>query len=139
MILRSLNPCCTQILSKHKNEIRGIKQILRETRACRNHLAKQLQTTEHKLLHTKANLQHLEVLSRDRHLWEREKLSVRLNEATTELQEKQRRISVLEYKVAVKGSHVQNYCCNLYFLNCFPDSREESRVVPSFVQPATCH
>lgn len=92
---QQLNPLHFQILSKHKNEIRGIKQILRETRACRNHLAKQLQTTEHKLLHTKANLQHLEVLSRDRHLWEREELSVRLSEVTTELQEKQRRISVL--------------------------------------------
>lgn len=99
----------SQILSKHKNEIRGIKHILRETRACRNHLAKQLQTTEHRLLHTKANLQHLEVLSRDRHLWDRERLSLRLNEATTELQDKQRRISVLEYKVlgmAVTSSKV---------------------------------
>ncbi|XP_035535968.1 lebercilin-like protein [Morone saxatilis] len=86
----------SQILTKHKNEARVLQELLRETRACRDSLARQLQATENKLLSTKASLQHLQLLSQDYSLLEREELTLRLTRATAELEEKDKRILDLE-------------------------------------------
>lgn len=68
--------------------------MLRDTRSCRDNLARQLQTTESTLLSTKASLKHLQLLSQDHRLLEREELTLRLNEANAELEEKDKRIVV---------------------------------------------
>lgn len=46
------------------------------------------------MLSTKASLKHLQLLSQDRRLLEREELTLRLNEANAELEEKDKRIVV---------------------------------------------
>lgn len=92
-LLMFLHPC-SQILTKHNNEARVLQGLLRETRSCRDNLARQLQATENKLLSTKASLQHLQLLSQDRSLLEREELTLRLTRATAELGEKGKRIVV---------------------------------------------
>ncbi|KAI3354420.1 hypothetical protein L3Q82_018943, partial [Scortum barcoo] len=84
----------SQILSKHDSEVRVLQGLLRETRSCRDSLARQLQATENKLLSTKASLQHLQLLSQDHSLLEREELTLRLNKATAELEEKDKRMQV---------------------------------------------
>ncbi|XP_071328070.1 lebercilin-like protein isoform X2 [Trachinotus anak] len=86
----------SRILTKHNNEVRVLQGLLRETRACRDRLARQLQATENKLLNTKAALQHLQLLSQDHSLLEREELTLMLSKATTELEEKGQRILDLE-------------------------------------------
>ncbi|XP_070762162.1 lebercilin-like protein [Enoplosus armatus] len=86
----------SQILIKHNNEARVLQGLLRETRVCRDNLARQLQATENKLLSAKADLQHLQLLSQDHSLLEREELTLRLTKATAELEEKDKRILVLE-------------------------------------------
>uniref|UniRef100_A0A8P4GIX7 Lebercilin-like protein n=1 Tax=Dicentrarchus labrax TaxID=13489 RepID=A0A8P4GIX7_DICLA len=86
----------SQILTKHNNEARVLQELLRETRACRDSLARQLQATENKLLSTKASLQHLQLLSQDYSLLEREELTLRLTRATAELEDKDKRILDLE-------------------------------------------
>ncbi|XP_059186517.1 LOW QUALITY PROTEIN: lebercilin-like protein [Centropristis striata] len=86
----------SQIITKHSNEARVLQQLLRETRACRDNLARQLQTTEKKLLSTKSTLQHLQLLSQDHSLLEREELTFRLARASAELKDKDKRILDLE-------------------------------------------
>eukprot|EP00064_Thunnus_orientalis_P009662 superscaffoldBa00001241_g9687 len=81
-----------QILTKHSNEARVLQGLLRETRTCRDNLARQLQATGNKLLNAKASLQHLQLLSQDHSLLEREELTLRLAKATAELEEKDKRI-----------------------------------------------
>ncbi|XP_036976550.1 lebercilin-like protein isoform X2 [Acanthopagrus latus] len=86
----------SQIFARHYNEARVLQGLLRDTRSCRDNLARQLQTTESTLLSTKASLKHLQLLSQDRRLLEREELTLRLNEANAELEEKDKRIVDLE-------------------------------------------
>ncbi|XP_047450016.1 lebercilin-like protein [Mugil cephalus] len=86
----------SQILTKHNNETRVLQRLLRETCSCRDILARQLRATENKLLNTKATLQRLQMLSQDRSLLEREELTLRLAEATAQLEEKDRRILDME-------------------------------------------
>ncbi|KAM7399550.1 hypothetical protein PAMP_018815 [Pampus punctatissimus] len=86
----------SQILTKHNNEVRVLQVLLRETRTCRDNLARQLQATENKLLNAKASVQHLQLLSQDHSLLEREELSLRLTKATADLEEKDKRILDLE-------------------------------------------
>ncbi|XP_054455502.1 LOW QUALITY PROTEIN: lebercilin-like protein [Anoplopoma fimbria] len=84
------------ILTNHSNEARVLQGLLRETRACRDNLARQLQTTENKLLSTKSSLQRLQLLSQDHSLLEREELTFRLTRASAELEDKDKRILDLE-------------------------------------------
>ncbi|XP_075330366.1 uncharacterized protein LOC142388705 [Odontesthes bonariensis] len=86
----------SQILAKHDNETRALKGLLRDTRMCRDNLSRQLQATEIKLLNTRATLQHLQLLSQDQSLLEREELALRLAKATAELEEKNRRMQDME-------------------------------------------
>ncbi|XP_068441715.1 lebercilin-like protein isoform X1 [Clinocottus analis] len=86
----------SEILTSHRNEARVLQGSLRETRACRDNLARQLQITENKLLSMKASFQHLQLLSQDHSLLEREELTLRLTRASAELQDKDKRISDLE-------------------------------------------
>ncbi|MED6253993.1 hypothetical protein ATANTOWER_011300 [Ataeniobius toweri] len=84
----------SQILAKHKNETKALQGVLREIRMCRDNLARQLQATERKLLSTKYALQHLQQLNLDHSLLEREELTLRLAKATSQLDDKDRRIQV---------------------------------------------
>ncbi|KAM6932149.1 uncharacterized protein PEZ65_007366 [Lycodopsis pacificus] len=88
--------CLSQILATHSNEARVLQGSLRETRACRDNLARQLKTTERKLLTTKASLQHLQLLNEDQCLLDREELTFRLTRASAELEDKDKRILDLE-------------------------------------------
>lgn len=83
-----------QILAKHENETKALQSLLRETRMCRDNLARRLQASERKLLSTKDALHHLQRLSQDQSLLEKEELTLRLARATTQLQDKDRRIQV---------------------------------------------
>ncbi|XP_031716758.1 lebercilin-like protein [Anarrhichthys ocellatus] len=88
--------CLSQILENHSNKARVLQGSLRETRACRDNLARQLKTTEKKLLSTKASVQHLQLLNEDHRLLEREELTFRLTQASAELEGKDKRILDLE-------------------------------------------
>ncbi|XP_029923433.1 lebercilin-like protein isoform X2 [Myripristis murdjan] len=85
-----------QLLAKHSNEVRALQEMLRSSRLCNNNLARQLRATDNKLMHTKETLQHLQQLSQDHKLLEREELTHRLAEVTAELDKKNRKIKDLE-------------------------------------------
>ncbi|KAK9520657.1 hypothetical protein VZT92_020528 [Zoarces viviparus] len=84
--------CVSQVRANHKNEVRSLQALLRESRACRDNLARQLKTTESKLLSTKDTLQHLQLLNEDHCLLDREELTFRLTQASAELEDKDKRI-----------------------------------------------
>ncbi|XP_062275901.1 lebercilin-like protein [Scomber scombrus] len=86
----------SQIQTKHNKEVRALQGLLRETRTCRDNLARQLQATENKLLNATASLQRMQLLNQDHNLLEREELSLRLAKATAKLEEKDKRILDLE-------------------------------------------
>ncbi|XP_030600322.1 lebercilin-like protein [Archocentrus centrarchus] len=86
----------SQIVTKHKNEARALQKLLRNTRTCRDNLARQLQATEDKLLHTKEILQQLQLLIQDQSLQEREELTLRLAKASAEVEEKDKKILDME-------------------------------------------
>lgn len=86
----------SETINKHKNEVRGLRALLRDTRRCRNHLSRQLQATEYELLNTKSRLDHLQQLSQDQSLLEKEELIRMLGEANAELEEKDKRVIYLE-------------------------------------------
>ncbi|XP_008274197.1 lebercilin-like protein [Stegastes partitus] len=82
----------SQISKKYSNEVRALQTLLNETRTSRDNLARKLQSTEGELLKTKAALQHLQLLSQDHSLLQRKDLTLRLAEATAELERKDKRI-----------------------------------------------
>nr|XP_040030261.1 LOW QUALITY PROTEIN: lebercilin-like protein [Gasterosteus aculeatus aculeatus] len=86
----------SQILTNHSNEARGLQGLLREVRACRDNLARRLQSTEDQLQRTQTGLQHLQQLSQDHSLLEREELTIRLTWASAVLEDKDKRILDLE-------------------------------------------
>ncbi|TNN69772.1 Lebercilin-like protein [Liparis tanakae] len=84
----------SEILTSHRNEARVLQGTLHETRTCRDNLSRQLQTTENKLLSIKDRYLHLQLLSQDHSLLEREDLTSRLCRASAELEHKDKRILV---------------------------------------------
>ncbi|KAG7504262.1 hypothetical protein JOB18_004724 [Solea senegalensis] len=86
----------TETITKHRNEVRALRAHLHDTRRCRNHLLKKLRATEYELQTTKNSLQHLQKLSQDQSLLEKEELVRMLDKATAELEEKDKRILYLE-------------------------------------------
>ncbi|XP_054868265.1 lebercilin-like protein [Amphiprion ocellaris] len=86
----------SQILKRHNNEVRGLQRLLSEARNSRDNLARQLQATENRLLNTKASLQHLQLLSQNHSLLQREDLTLRLAEVTAQLEMKDKRILYLQ-------------------------------------------
>uniref|UniRef100_A0A8P4KMR7 Lebercilin-like protein n=1 Tax=Dicentrarchus labrax TaxID=13489 RepID=A0A8P4KMR7_DICLA len=113
----------SQILTKHNNEARVLQELLRETRACRDSLARQLQATENKLLSTKASLQHLQLLSQDYSLLEREELTLRLTRATAELEDKDKRILDREKELEIHNIYSHR------FLKGFTKKGRQSKTV----------
>ncbi|KAG7518305.1 hypothetical protein JOB18_030471 [Solea senegalensis] len=95
-----------ETLARHARHVKVLQIMLRETRTCRDHLAKQLLKTEHKLLNMRDTLQDLQHFSQNCSLLEREELTNILAQATAELEEKDKRIQVLE-----KNLHL----CQAYF------------------------
>ncbi|XP_027855360.1 lebercilin-like protein isoform X2 [Xiphophorus couchianus] len=91
---RDSNDGISQILAKHNNETKALQGLLRETRVSRDNLGRQLQATERKLLSMKDTLQHLQQLSQDQSLLEREELTLKLACATTQLEDRDRKIQV---------------------------------------------
>ncbi|XP_016517833.1 lebercilin-like protein isoform X1 [Poecilia formosa] len=93
---RDSNDDISQILAKHNNETKALQGLLRETRMSRDNLGRQLQATERKLLSMKDTLQHLQQLSQDQSLLDREELTLKLAWATTQLEDRDRKIQNME-------------------------------------------
>ncbi|XP_037836882.1 lebercilin-like [Kryptolebias marmoratus] len=91
----------SQIVVKHNNEAKALQELLRQTRASRGNLSRQLQAAENKLRSTKAAVQHLQLqlLRQDHSLLERDKLVLKLDKASAQLEDKDRRIQDLDRRL----------------------------------------
>ncbi|XP_061537974.1 uncharacterized protein LOC133405210 isoform X1 [Phycodurus eques] len=87
----------SQIQDQHINEVKGMRNLLRKTRSSCDVLAKKLQDSEKELLDSKDKILQLELqILHNPSMLEKEELSCRLDEATIDLKEKNKRIWELE-------------------------------------------
>ncbi|NXA06586.1 LCA5L protein, partial [Sapayoa aenigma] len=89
------------VLSRHYEEMRGLRKLLRVSQRTERNMSSKLRKVEAKLLKAKDALQNLLVLSEDKDLAEREELNDRLSILTEELEEKDERIQSLEMQLKV--------------------------------------
>ncbi|XP_030633828.1 lebercilin-like protein [Chanos chanos] len=85
-----------QILQKHDNEVRALRECLHKAQFHKHALTIRLRDTEDRLMHTKDAVQKLQLLSQDRNLGEREELAQQLGLISAELERKTKRIQDLE-------------------------------------------
>ncbi|XP_077396506.1 uncharacterized protein LOC144032878 [Festucalex cinctus] len=82
-----------QIQNQHVNEVKTVRKLLGKTRSSCDMLAKKLQESEKELLYSKEKILQLESqIFHNPDMLEKEELSRRLDEATVELKEKNKRI-----------------------------------------------
>uniref|UniRef100_G3UDY4 Lebercilin-like protein n=1 Tax=Loxodonta africana TaxID=9785 RepID=G3UDY4_LOXAF len=85
-----------QIMIKHKNEVKSLRQLLRKSQEKERTVSRKLREADSELLKTKDALQMLQRLSEDKNLAEREELTQKLSVLTTKLEANDRRIQSLE-------------------------------------------
>nr|KAF6477808.1 lebercilin LCA5 like [Molossus molossus] len=83
-----------QIMVKHQNEVKNLRQLLRKSKEKERTAARKLREADRELLKTKDALQALQVLSEDKSLAEREELTERLAILTTKMEANDKKIQV---------------------------------------------
>lgn len=83
-----------QIMVKHQNEVKNLRQLLRKSKEKERTVSRKLRETDSELLKTKDALQALQVLSEDKNLAEREELTERLAILTTKMEANDKKIQV---------------------------------------------
>ena len=83
-----------QIMVKHQNEVKNLRQLLRKSKEKERTVSRKLRDTDIELLKTKDALQALQTLSEDKSLAEREELTQRLAILTTKMEENDQKLQV---------------------------------------------
>lgn len=83
-----------QIMVKHQNEVKNLRQLLRKSKEKERTVSRKLRDTESELLKTRDALQALQALSEDKNLAEREELTQRLAILTTKMEENDQKLQV---------------------------------------------
>ncbi|XP_045708435.1 lebercilin-like protein [Phyllostomus hastatus] len=91
-----------QIILKHQNEVKNLRQLLRKSREKERTVSRKLRDAESELLKTKDALQALQALSEDKSLAEREELTQRLAILTTKMEENDQKLQNLEKQLRLK-------------------------------------
>ncbi|XP_036898875.1 lebercilin-like protein [Sturnira hondurensis] len=91
-----------QIMVKHQNEVKNLRQLLRKSREKERTVSRKLRDTDSELLKTKDALQALQALSEDKSLAEREELTQRLAILTTKMEENDQKLQNLEKQLRLK-------------------------------------
>ncbi|XP_053513816.1 lebercilin-like protein [Artibeus jamaicensis] len=91
-----------QIMLKHQNEVKNLRQLLRKSREKERTVSRKLRDTDSELLKTKDALQALQALSEDKSLAEREELTQRLAILTTKMEENDQKLQNLEKQLRLK-------------------------------------
>ncbi|NXU81469.1 LCA5 protein, partial [Oreotrochilus melanogaster] len=97
----------SQLLARHNNEIRILRERLRKSQERERATERRLKDSEDELYRTKTVLQKLKKLSADKHLAEREDLAKKLASAESRLEESEKRIKDLEKNLELSGSSFQ--------------------------------
>ncbi|XP_005153211.1 lebercilin [Melopsittacus undulatus] len=97
----------SQLLSRHNNEIRILRERLRKSQERERATERRLKDSEDELYRTKTALQKLKKLSADKHLAERDDLAKKLAYADSRLVDSEKRIKDLEKNLELSGSSFQ--------------------------------
>ncbi|XP_036099238.1 lebercilin-like protein isoform X1 [Molossus molossus] len=92
-----------QIMVKHQNEVKNLRQLLRKSKEKERTAARKLREADRELLKTKDALQALQVLSEDKSLAEREELTERLAILTTKMEANDKKIQSLEKQLRLNS------------------------------------
>ncbi|NXM85013.1 LCA5 protein, partial [Oenanthe oenanthe] len=97
----------SQLLARHNNEIRILRERLRKSQERERATERRLKDTEDELYRKKNVLQKLKKLSADKHLAERDDLAKKLALAESKLEDREKRIKDLERNLELSGSSFQ--------------------------------
>ncbi|XP_008942298.1 PREDICTED: lebercilin [Merops nubicus] len=97
----------SQLLARHNNEIRILRERLRKSQERERATERRLKDSEDELYRTKTALQKLKKLSADKHLAERDDLAKKLAYAESRLEDSEKRIKDLEKNLELSGSSFQ--------------------------------
>ncbi|NXU82703.1 LCA5 protein, partial [Xiphorhynchus elegans] len=97
----------SQLLARHNNEIRILRERLRKSQERERATERRLKDSEDELYRTKTVLQKLKKLSADKHLAERDDLAKKLANAESRLEDREKRIKDLEKNLELSGSSFQ--------------------------------
>ncbi|XP_027310759.2 lebercilin [Anas platyrhynchos] len=97
----------SQLLARHNNEIRILRERLRKSQERERATEKRLKDSEDELYRTKTVLQKLKKLSADKHLAERDDLAKKLAYAESRLEDSEKRIKDLEKNLELSGNSFQ--------------------------------
>uniref|UniRef100_A0A672TPH5 Lebercilin LCA5 n=1 Tax=Strigops habroptila TaxID=2489341 RepID=A0A672TPH5_STRHB len=97
----------SQLLARHNNEIRILRERLRKSQERERATERRLKDSEDELYRTKTALQKLKKLSADKHLAERDDLAKKLACAESRLEDSEKRIKDLEKNLELSGSSFQ--------------------------------
>ncbi|XP_027552567.1 lebercilin [Neopelma chrysocephalum] len=97
----------SQLLARHNNEIRILRERLRKSQERERATERRLKDSEDELYRTKTVLQKLKKLSADKHLAERDDLAKKLANAESRLEEREKRVKDLERNLELSGSSFQ--------------------------------
>ncbi|NXK49359.1 LCA5 protein, partial [Chauna torquata] len=97
----------SQLLARHNNEIRILRERLRKSQERERATERRLKDSEDELYRTKTVLQKLKKLSADKHLAERDDLAKKLAYAESRLEDSVKRIKDLEKNLELSGSSFQ--------------------------------
>ncbi|XP_071662943.1 lebercilin isoform X2 [Patagioenas fasciata] len=94
----------SQLLARHNNEIRILRERLRKSQEKERATERRLKDSEDELYRTKTALQKLKKLSADKHLAERDDLAKKLAYAESRLEDSEKRIKDLEKNLELSSS-----------------------------------
>ncbi|XP_059698548.1 lebercilin [Haemorhous mexicanus] len=97
----------SQLLTRHSNEIRILREHLRKSQEKERATERRLKDTEDELYRKKTVLQKLKKLSADKHLAERDDLAKKLALAESKLEDREKRIKDLERNLELSSSSFQ--------------------------------
>ncbi|RLW12163.1 hypothetical protein DV515_00000839 [Chloebia gouldiae] len=97
----------SQLLARHNNEIRILRERLRKSQEKERATERRLKDTEDELYRKKTVLQKLKKLSADKHLAERDDLAKKLALAESKLEDREKRIKDLERNLELSSSSFQ--------------------------------
>ncbi|XP_010009312.1 PREDICTED: lebercilin [Nestor notabilis] len=122
----------SQLLARHNNEIRILRERLRKSQERERATERRLKDSEDELYRTKTALQKLKKLSADKHLAERDDLAKKLAYAESRLEDSEKRIKDLEKNLELSGSSFQRELQSKKKKIC--EAREINRVLQEELQ-----
>ncbi|XP_072264658.1 lebercilin [Pyxicephalus adspersus] len=97
----------SQLLSRHNNEVRILRERLRKSQERERNLEKKLKEMEEELYRTNVTLKKFKQLSENRHLAERDELTRKVEMMESRLDERERRVKDLEKNIELTQNSFQ--------------------------------